>query len=532
MAGHEVRDLLEKVDRMSRQIKLLEESLEIEREHSKNIESKYNELKEQFRLLRQAYFGRRTEKLSDPNQLWLWKEEEIKDTQTVELPTKEDEEGDKPGNKNKNKKERSTRGIRKTRELSVVVEELIPDVVKNNPEDYEKFDETVTEKLEYKKAEIWILKTVRPRFKLRADRHAAPLQHPAPVCLLEGGYIGNSVVLETLIGKYIDHQPLYRLSKNWFNRLGVDIPRNTLCHAVEKAAELLTVIYEDIRKHIFSGGYVQIDETRVRYLRKSVKGSKVGYVWAAHSPGRGTYYKWGPGRNHEVLDKLIPPEFEGIIQSDGYSVYEKIIKERTGISLLSCTAHIRRKFIQSDKSSPRESLWYVKKFGQLYEIEKHLRNDESTPEERMAIRKQRSLPIYNEIRERLDTDLKDSEKKYSPRNSFVTALKYADKRWSSMGKYIENGLLEIDNNLVENKIRPLALGRKNWLFIGSEVAGDRSAIIYTIIETCRDLGILPDDYLKDLLDELPKRTNQNYHDLLPWEWKKRQNKAPELETAE
>lgn len=525
----QVEDLRRTVELLTRQLKLVQEALEIEREHSKNVEEKYKQLAEQFRQLRQAYFGRRSEKLNDPNQLWLWGEEQPEEAEPAEETSAEKEE-ENPGNKNK--KGRYSRGIRKTRELPVVVNELIPDVVKQNPEDYERYDETVSDRLEYKKAEMLIIRTVRPKYRFRVDRNAAPVQHPAPKCLLEGGYIGNSIVLETLIGKYIDHLPLYRLSKNWAIRHGVHIPRNTLCHAVEKASELLKIIYDDIHRHIFASGYAQIDETKVRYLFNLTKGSRTGHVWAVHSPGRGTYYRWGPGRNYEVLEDLVPPWFKGFIQSDGYSAYEKLIRERSGVRLVNCMAHIRRKFVQSDKSCPRESLWYVRRMGKLYLIERELREEGASVEKRAEVRTSRSLPIYEEIKEKLDEDLKICRAKYSPGHGFRAACNYAEKRWALMSQYIENGELEIDNNLVENKIRPLAVGRKNWLFIGSEVAGDRSAIIYTIIETCRDLGITPDEYLQTLLEELPNRTNQNYHDLLPWEWKKQINKAPQLEPAE
>lgn len=519
-SGHGDESLVETCKRLSRQLQLALETLEVEREYSRKLEEKYKQLEEQFRLLRKAYFGRRSEKLSDANQMWLFEADQQNENGSEKADDQNDQDNNDdpdPDGDNKNKNGKKSRELKTTRDLRVVEVELIPEVVRNNPEDYERFDESVSTKLEYKRSEIYLVKTIRPKYRLRLDRNVPPVQHAAPVCLLEGGRIGNSIVLETLIGKYIDHQPLYRLSKNWGNRLGVHIPRNTLCHAVEKASELFGMIYDGIRRHVFSGEYAQVDETGIKYLTKVGRGkSKKGYIWTAHSPGRGTYYRWGPGRNARALLEFLPQEFRGVIQTDGYITYEILTSMRTGIRLLACMAHIRRKFVNSEQPCSRESLWYIKKIGDLYKLERTLRESQADPATRAQTRKDKSLATYKEIESRL----KEGQEKYPPASSFRQACEYAKKHWEKMRLYIEDGLLEIDNNLVENKIRPLALGRKNWLFIGSEITGDRSAIIYTIIETCRDLGISIEEYLRTLLEELPRRTNQNYQDLLPWEWKK------------
>jgi len=327
------------------------------------------------------------------------------------------------------------------------------------------------------------------------------------------------LLAHVLVSKYCDHLPLYRQEQIYARRHGVQLPRQTLARWIELAAQWLQLIYEHIRTGVLSGGYVQVDETPVNYLEPGNGQTKQGYLWTGSRPGGDVFFRWETSRAAACLDNIIPVNFTGTLQCDGYPGYRSFANRRgQTIELAGCWAHVRRKFYEALEQSPRTAGWIVRLIQHLYRIESALREQRAGPPLRAAVRAHQSRPLVQRIKRAL-VQLKTSGR-HLPRSLLGTAIDYALGQWSTLEVYLGDGRVEIDNNLVENAIRPTAIGKKNWLFIGEAQAGKRSAIIYTVIESCRRRSLDPYAYLKDVLTRLPKMTNQQIPEVTPQAWAK------------
>jgi hypothetical protein len=286
-------------------------------------------------------------------------------------------------------------------------------------------------------------------------------------------------------------------------------------------ADWLKPIYEEIRRDVVDGNYVQMDETPVRYLAPGHGKTKQGYLWACNKPRGDVVFHWATTRAASCLEKIIPTDFCGRIQCDGYEAYDCFAKGRQEkISLVGCMAHVRRKFYDARETAPKVAGWFLKHFQNLYELEEQLRKSRAGPKLRAAQRASLSRSVLERMGRALER-LK-AVKRYLPQSLMGKAISYALNQWSSLLVFVEDGRVEIDNNLVENAIRPTAVGKKNWLFVGEADAGERGAIIYTVIEACRRRGINPFVYLRDVFTRLPSMTNWQVKDITPEAWAKAQ----------
>jgi hypothetical protein len=217
------------------------------------------------------------------------------------------------------------------------------------------------------------------------------------------------------------------------------------------------------------------------------------------------------------LNNIIPVNFTGTLQCDGYSAYRSFANGRNGtIALAGCWAHVRRKFFEALEQSPKTAGWFMRQIQNLYQVEARLREQRAGPRLRQAARAHHSKPIVERIQRAL-VRLKTSGRNL-PQSLLGIAIDYALGQWPTLEVYLSDGRVEIDNNLVENAIRPTALGKKNWLFVGEANAGERAAIIYTVIESCRRRNIDPLTYLKEVLTRLPKMTNHQIPEITPEAW--------------
>jgi hypothetical protein len=279
------------------------------------------------------------------------------------------------------------------------------------------------------------------------------------------------------------------------------------------AADWLRPIYEKIRTGVMAGGYLQIDETPIRYLSPGHGQTKLGYFWTALSPGGDVVYHWETSRGADCLKNVIAADFQGTLQCDAYVAYGSFVKKHErNITLAGCWAHGRRNFYEAREQAPQRCGWILRQIGHLYRIEDTLRRSQAGPRKRAAVRMSQSRPICQRLHRALV--LFKKSRRYLPRSAFGQAIDYALSNWPLLGVYLQDGRIEIDNNLVENSIRPTALGKKNWLFFNDADAGQRSAILYTIIESCRCRGIDPHAYLRDVLTRLPSMTNWKLSTLL------------------
>ena len=283
------------------------------------------------------------------------------------------------------------------------------------------------------------------------------------------------------------------------------------------AADWLRPIYEHLRAEVTDSGYVQVDETPIRYLSPGHGKTKLGYLWTCKAPKGDVFFHWQTSRAATVLEKIIPVNFAGIIQCDGYEAYDCFAKSRgEKVVLAGCLAHVRRKFYDARETAPKVAGWFLKHFQNLYALEEQLRAARAGPRLRQAERASLSRPVLARLHRAL-VRLK-TQRRYLPQSLMGKAIDYALRQWSSLQLFLEDGRLEIDNNLVENAIRPSAVGKKNWLFIGDADAGERGAILYTIVESCRRRGLNPFAYLREVFTRLPSMTNWQVKNITPESW--------------
>ena len=341
---------------------------------------------------------------------------------------------------------------------------------------------------------------------------------PLPPCLQERGLAAPGLLAHVLVSKYCDHLPLYRQEQIYAQRHRLNLPRQTLARWVELAADWLTPIYKQIRTGVLAGGYVQIDETPIEYLEPGYGKTKQGYLWTVCRPRQDVFFWWNTSRAAACLDVIVPADFKGTVQCDGYAAYPCFAETRDGaIILAGCWAHVRRGFYEAREQSPKVSGWFLRQIQNLYRIESVLRDKKAGPALREAVRAHQSRPIVERIGRALVRFRTIG--RFLPQSLLGQAIKFAWGQWPALQVYLGDGRVEVDNNLVENAIRPTAIGKKNWL-IGEAGAGQRGAIVYTIIECCRRRGIDPYTYLRDVLSRLPPMTNHQVPEVTPEAWAK------------
>jgi transposase len=339
---------------------------------------------------------------------------------------------------------------------------------------------------------------------------------PAPPAPIDKGLPGPGLLAHVVLAKYEDHNPLYRQQQQ-FARLGVQIPRTTLCDWIEKSADLLQPIVRAMKDQLLAGNYLQVDETPVKVMDPELPGKcATGFLWVAGRPGEDVIFEFKTGRNKECALELLGG-FSGHLQRDGYGVYGSIIQDRPDIIPVGCLAHGRRKFVDALADEPKHAQWFVEEFRKLYQIESYAREQQMTAGQRKEWRQKLAVPIWAEMTPRLEE--LQLQGHFLPKSPMGKALSYARSEWKTWQVYLSDGALEIDNNLTENAIRPSAVGKKNWLFIGHPEAGWRSATLYSILVSCRRRGIDTWAYLQDVFTRLPAATNQQIADFTPARWK-------------
>jgi transposase len=407
--------------------------------------------------------------------------------------------------------------------LRIVVDRIVPEPVKSSPGEWRFIGEEVTELLDYQPAEFFKRHIVREKYVRKDHPFAAPIIARLDT-MQERCIAAPGLVAAVIVSKFCDHLPLYRQEKIFATRHDVYIPRQTLAQWMAMAADLLVHIYNEIHEQVLAGGYVQVDETVIKYLAPGHGTTKQGYLWVCAKPGGDVVFSWHTSRAADCLKSLIPAGWSGDIQCDGYSAYPAFAREHNAaanqelIKLDGCLAHVRREFFEAKESAPRHAGWLLQQIINLYQIEEKLRRQRAGPSLREAVRAAQSRPIF----ERLYKAIAIMRPKHLPQSAFGKAMTYAINQRPELAQYLMDGRIEIDNNLVENAIRPTAIGKKNFMFFGSAGAGQRGAILYTIIESCRRRGIDPLAYLSDVLTRLPSMNLSEIKNITPEAWAKAQ----------
>jgi len=426
-------------------------------EENNRLEQMFSELREKYKLtkydldyLKRQMYGRKSERFVplDPGQLKLELEQmaeamqQEQETEKVEYERKKASKEKKPGHS------RLPLPSHLRREETIIEPE-------NLVEGSKKIGEEITEILEYKKAEIYVKKFIRPKYALPKEegiKVAALPSLPIPK-----GNAGPGLISHILISKYADHLPLYR-QKQQFRRLGIDISDKTIGGWVGAAGELLLPLYESLMARVMQSDYIQADETPIKVLDKSKNGdTHKGYYWVYYFPiDKLVCFQYRKGRGREGPKEFLN-YFQGALQADGWQVYDKFEK-RKGIRLLGCMAHARRKFDESKDNDKVMAEYALAEIQELYEVERKAREEDLSYEERKTLRQEESLPVMKRLKEWLLENAPVQGSKVLPQSKIGKAISYSLKMWYRLERYLDDGRYEIDNNLVENSIRAIALG--------------------------------------------------------------------------
>ena len=458
---------------------------------------------EQIRLMSARYFGRSSEKRSDDKvsaQVLLFPEQKAAEapapkTQKIEYTRRERQsvQGKLP---------EGTRFPEHLPREEQVIDEGEGEVV------FEK----VTERLAAKGSPFYVKRIVR-----RVRKSEGSLATPAlPPAVIEGTTVDKSFLVYVLMAKYVWHLPLYR-QEQILKAQGISISRDTLIRYVIEVASFLKPIYVALGAELFSGNHLFGDETPV-LVKKGKHGSgryTESWYWTFLGE-KGCAFFHAPTRAFREVEPLIK-SFSGYFQSDGYQVYEKLAATYPEITLVGCWAHARRKFIDAEKGGnaplASEALRYIRA---LYRVETRIRDGDIPSSGILKLRQRFSRRILNLFRVWLLKQAQDPA--LLPKSLYGKAIGYTLKRFEALCRYTENPSLAIDSNAVEREIRPVALGKKNWLFCASEAGAEASAIIYSLIASCRIAGVDPAAYLNDVLDRISEHPASQVVDLVPCNW--------------
>jgi transposase len=371
-----------------------------------------------------------------------------------------------------------------------------------------------SEQLDVEPAKYFVLVTKREKRACRSCEEGGVAAAPAPARIIDKGLVSDRVVIDTVISKYSDHLPLYRQSVILERETGVEISRATLDGWVMRVGELLIPVTAAIGRELVGGSYIQADETPVDVQMHDGRGQNhQAYLWQYSRPGGSAVFDFRLGRGREGPKGFLG-NFEGLLQTDGYAAYEKV----GGPKLVHacCWAHARRKFFEAHQLSPGESVakGIVILIDQLFGIDREARAQNLDLAARDALRQQQARPLLDTIQQAIEA----ASGQALPSSKLGNAIGYAQTLWAKLTRFLDYPELELSNNLAENSMRPVALGRKNWIHIGSPQAGPKVAAILSVIETCRRLTIPVRQYLAAVLPGLADVSIQRVAELTPAAW--------------
>jgi Transposase and inactivated derivatives len=463
------------------------------------VENMY--LKHELAQLKRMIFGSKSERHigDDPSQLSLGL-----DAEAVTLPEKETEQITYTRNKSDNKKGSA---IRLALPAHLYREEHIIE-----PEEditgARKIGEVVTEVLEYTPGKFFVERYVRPKYVFPKEEKI--VIGDLPSFPIPRGNAGAGLLSHLLISKFVDHLPFYRQVQQ-FKRQDIDIAESTISGWFAASCRLLEPLYETLVKKAQQSSYLMADETPIPVQTKDKPGSThKGYHWVYYSPlEKLVCFDYRKGRGRDGPEEFLG-SFRGMLQTDGYVAYD-IYEKKDGITLFGCMAHARRKFEKAKDNDLKRAEYVLERMQKLYMTEREARENSLSWNQRKELRIEKSLPVLKELESWMKEQLPD----VLPKSAIGQAIAYTLGLWNRLTRYIDNGQVEIDNNLIENSIRPVALGRKNYMFAGSHEAAKQAAMIYSFLGTCKINNVEPYKWLKEILKQIPDHSIQKLEELLP-----------------
>jgi transposase len=459
-------------------------------------------LKSEIEFLKRHIFGKKSERfIATPGQLSF-------DGLSTELPesTTKKAVAVKPAEKEKQKPVRKPLDESK---FEVIVEELQPE---GNIEEMKFIGVEETTYQVLVDAKIVLKKIKRYKYQkpsgdiVIADMPYRPFAKSA---------VSSSIVSEVLVQKYVDAMPIYRQEQAW-KRVGVEFPYSSLSDMQSMGYDLIKPLFDAFKLVLLSVNYLQVDESPYKVLSSEKKGaSHMGYQWVYYDPVHTVVcYNYQRGRSEEHPLNMLK-DYKGIIQTDGYSGYNKVAAS-PDIDQIYCMAHARRYFERALDNDPDRATHFLNEVQKLYDIERHIKENGIAQDDKVSYRQNHALPILKE----LGTWLEGQVQQVAPKSSIGKAISYSKERWMGLSAYCNYSYTEIDNNPVERSIRPMVIGRKNYLFAGSDQSAERAACFYSFFITCRMHGVNPKAWMEDVFEKIEHMKPSQYHTLFPQNWGK------------
>lgn len=381
-----------------------------------------------------------------------------------------------------------------------------------------KIGEESSEQLEYEPAKFTVIETIRPKYACSSCKDGVTVAL-APQGPIDKGLATAGLLAHVMVSKYVDHTPLARLS-TIFSRLGIDIPRQTLCGWVEKVYLLLAAVEAAQWRSILASHVLGADETPVNVLEPGRKQCARGYFWCYLGDEGEVAFDFSMGRGSETPLRALREYVEGVLQCDAYSGYDVVDRTKPMLVRAGCMAHARRKVFEAKDVDTDRALILLALIRQLSDVEAQI---QATPCETKAqrvvmaleLRQEKSRPVMARLREHVER----YRGEVIPKGPIGKAVGYMFNQWTPLSRFLEDGAIPIDNNSVERQIRPIAVGRANWTFVGSEDAGPWAARLFGLLGTCRLQGINPYAWLKDVLERVRRHPPERMYELTPRGWK-------------
>ena len=493
----------------------------------KNAEIK--KLSDTLLWLRRKVFGKMSEKNLplDPDQLLLFEQEHLTDEERARLD-KEVEAAEQQMTKTITVKVKPSRRDLDTTGLPTEVIDIYPDGTTDEngklKDEYVEIGTDESSRLEHIAAKTYIKKTVIHKVMLKSDSNNKTPEDRRIICArlplapVNRCMAGASVLADIIIGKFMYHLPFYRQIQQ-YKESGITISDSTMGGWYEAAVEKLKLLYDILRQHILQSEYIQIDESVLPVIDSEKHKARKGYEWCVRDAIRGAvmfYYDRG-SRGGKVAREILGA-YKGAVQCDGYDAYDQFEKN-DNITVYGCWAHARRKFVDALNENNRlatEALCFIRK---IYKVESDANKAGLNADERKEQRLKISYPTIRLF----ETWMKETYLKVLPNSKMGDAIEYTYSLLPRLSRYVNDGRINIDNNLIENAIRPLALGRKNYLFCGNDASAYRAAIVYSLISTCKAADVDPRAWMEDVLRKIPyyQRDQRDLAELLPFNWKNR-----------
>ena len=380
-------------------------------------------------------------------------------------------------------------------------------------ESRQQIGQRISEQLEYAPASFFVLQHVRPKFACKQCEEGgvvtADKQHEE---VIEQGLPGPGLVAHIATEKYCEHMPLYRQERR-FDREGVCISRSTMCGWLKSAAQLVWPLQQLFCRRIRESRRIHTDDTPLPVQQKGRGKTKTGRLWVYLGDEAQPYtvYDYTPSRSRDGPVEWLK-DFEGYLQADAFAGYDGIYASQNVIEV-ACWAHARRKFYDARMSDPARAHYVLGLIRQIYDVEEEARG--MSEDERLALRQQKTVPVLDE----LEAWLNEQKDELLPKSPLGVAVGYALNQWQALRRFAEDGALEIDNNIAERAIRPLAIGRKNYLFVGNDGGGETAAVLYSLITSAKRHGIDPFTYLRDVFARIGNTPMSELKQFLPDRWR-------------